>query len=282
MRKICTCRQMIKVAITKYMEYELAIPTILIRDLNFSYDMTNDLKHSLEIIKDFDLEIKQGETVCIFGPNGCGKSTLLKLLTGLLRPQSGGIKIFGKLPAEINTGYIPQAFGESLFPWLKNIDNIVFPLYMNGMPKLEARRLGKEIANYLSRKVPLDHYPFEVSIGQKQIVALARALVTSPPLLLADEPYSALDFQAKLEVQDTFHDVLHPDKKISALLVSHHVEDAVFMGDRVIVLSPMPMHIIKIFNNPFPRPRTQGFKKSKEFIALVSEITEVFLEGKRT
>lgn len=253
---------------------------VLIKGLNFSYNMTNDSKHSLNVINDLDLEIKQGETVCVFGPNGCGKSTLLKLLTGLLRPSSGEIKIFGKLPKEINTGYIPQAFGESLLPWLKNIDNIAFPLYMNGVPKSDARRLGEKITNYLSRKVPLDHYPFEVSIGQKQIVALARALVTSPPLLLADEPYSALDFHAKLEVQDTFHDVLRPEKKISALLVSHNVEDAVFMGDRIVVLSPMPMHIIKIFNNPFPRPRIQKFKNSKEFIALASEITEVFLEGK--
>ncbi len=232
------------------------------------------------MLTDFNLDIGEGQVVCLFGPNGCGKTTLLRLCAGLARPTGGELEIRGQIPEKSAVGYIPQKFSESLFPWLSCLDNIAFPLYMNGMSRTKARAKAKEAAARVSRTLALDRNPYELSIGQQQMVALARALVRSPAVLLADEPFSALDFQARIEMQDVFQNVLRPDEKVGALFISHNVEDAVYMGDKVIVTSPLPMAVLKTFDVPASRPRTQDFKKSEEFFRLVTGITDEFLKGR--
>lgn len=245
--------------------------------LSFAYGNNGDKS---DVVKKFDIAIKRGEVVCIFGPNGCGKSTLLKLCAGLLKPSAGTINIFGKSPSESDVGYIPQAFSESLFPWLSNLDNIAFPMYMNTTPKKEAREKAKAAASKLSTDLPLSRHPKEVSIGQQQLVCLSRALVLEPYVLIADEPFSALDFQTRRDIQDVFQRVLDPKTGISALLVSHQVEDAVYMADKVIVASPVPMTPVETFDVPEPRPRNQDFKKTRTFFELTNFVTEAFVKAK--
>lgn len=245
--------------------------------LSFAYE--NDGEENL-VVKDFNIAVKPGEVVCLFGPNGCGKSTLLRLCAGLLNPRSGSVKIFGRPPSEIEVGYIPQAFSESLFPWLTNLDNIAFPLYMNEKSKKEARKKAKEIASKLSPSLPMIRHPKEISIGQQQLICLARALVSEPPVLIADEPFSALDFQTRRDIQDVFHRVLEPKHEISAFLVSHQVEDAVYMADKVIVTSPLPMTPVELFEVPEDRPRSQDFKKSHSFFELTNAVTEAFVRAR--
>jgi NitT/TauT family transport system ATP-binding protein len=226
------------------------------RNLSFIYD--SDGK-DLIVVKNFDITVISGEVICLFGPNGCGKSTLLRLCAGLLSPSNGSITVLDKPSSETTVGYIPQAFSESLFPWLTNLDNIAFPLYMNGISKKEARARAEDTALKLSDSLPLRRHPREISIGQQQLVCLARALVLEPPVLIADEPFSALDFQTRRDIQDVFHRVLAPESRIGALLVSHQVEDAVYMADKVIVTSSVPMMAIDVFDILEDRPRSQRF-----------------------
>ncbi len=247
------------------------------KNLSFAYD-SNEKK--LTVVKDFDITIKSGEITCLFGPNGCGKSTLLRLCAGLLNPSSGSITVLGQPPTETEIGYIPQAFSESLFPWLTNLDNIAFPLYMNGISKKKARTKAENIVSKLTNSLPLKRHPGEVSIGQQQLVCLARALVLEPPVLIADEPFSALDFQTRRNIQDVFHRVLDPQFGISALLVSHQIVDAVYMADKVVVTSPVPMTPVNIFDISEDRPRNQDFKSSRAFFELTNTVTEAFVKAR--
>lgn len=256
---------------------ENSIKKIEIKDLKFQY--TDNFGRKNTIIENFNLIIELGSVVCFFGPNGCGKSTLLKLLASIIKENEESITIFGKKVSDIDIGYIPQDFAESLFPWLTNLDNIAFPLYMKGITKNEARRRSKKIALGLSDSIPLANYPYESSLGQKQLVSLARALNNSSELLIADEPFSALDFKSRIVLQNLFQKVLAPSNQITSLIVSHQIDDAVFLGDKVILLSSLPCNIIKIFDVPFERPRDQEIKKSREFHNLVNEITDSFLEN---
>lgn len=253
--------------------------TFVIEGRNLSFTYGNEGRGAT-VVKDFDIVVKPSEVVCLFGPNGCGKTTLLRLCTGLLNSDCGSINIFGQPPSETALGYIPQAFSESLFPWLTNLDNIAFPLYMNGISKKEARIKAKDTASKISSSLPLERHPREVSIGQQQLVCLARALVSEPSVLIADEPFSALDFQAHRDIQDVFHRVLNPKSKIGSLLVSHNVEDAVYMADKVIVTSPVPMTPVKVFDVPVNRPRSHDFKKSHSFFELTNTVTEAFVKAR--
>jgi NitT/TauT family transport system ATP-binding protein len=259
-----------------------ASSAISIRNLCFTFRDAATPDRSVEVLRNFSLAVQDGEVVCLFGPNGCGKSTLIRLCAGILAPTSGEIAVLGAPPERSTVGYVPQKFSESLFPWLTALDNIAFPSAMNGRSRREARELARETALKIAKSPPLDRHPFELSIGQQQLVALARAIVRSPRVLLADEPFSALDFQARMDLHQVFQNVLRPEYGGSALLASHDVEDAVFLGDRVMVCSPAPMLIVRTFGVPFPRPRPEEFRRSREFVDLVAEITDEFLRWQST
>lgn len=252
-------------------------PAIEIKNCNYYYQINSETRKV--IFENLNLDIRKGEVISIFGPNGCGKSTILKLLASILDDQKQKILIFNKKPRDVPIGYIPQDFSESLFPWLTNLDNIAFPMYVKGISKNEAKQRSVELAKELSNNIPLKNYPYESSLGQRQLVALARALNNSSEILLADEPFSALDFRTRILLQDIFQQVLSPQKQITALIVSHQIEDAVFLGDKVILLSPLPSKIVKVFDVPFERPRSQEIKKTIEFHNIVNDITDHFLQN---
>ena len=246
--------------------------------VSFSYPGQGyDSKQPVGVLQNFSLDIEAGKIVCLFGPNGCGKSTVLRLCAGLLKPDNGSLHVASGPPGTGDVGYIPQAFRESLMPWLHNLDNIAFPLYMTGTAKESARAKGTEVAKELADELPLKRYPHEVSTGQQQMVSLARALVRSPSILLADEPFSALDFQSRREMHDVFHRVLKPDSGITALIVTHSIDDAVHMGDHVVITTRNPMTIVDVVSIGEPRPRTQDFKKSQRYFDRLQKISGIFL-----
>jgi NitT/TauT family transport system ATP-binding protein len=203
-----------------------------------------------------DLTIPTGAFVSLVGPNGCGKTTLLNIIAGLLSPDVGAVSIEGKPPAEARIGFVFQDSGRSLFPWLRNIDNIALALHDSGLSRASRRRRASRFLDEMGlSELPRDRYPYQCSGGQQQLVALARELIYEPDVLLMDEPFAALDFERRVAQQ--LHLLALWDKaKPTVVLVSHDIEEAVFLADRVVLLSGRPAHVVEQFEVPLERPRT--------------------------
>jgi NitT/TauT family transport system ATP-binding protein len=218
-----------------------------------------------------DLTIPAGEIFCLVGPSGCGKTTLLNVLAGFDEPTAGSVRV-GR---EMVKGPSPDrivVFQEPLvFPWLTVLDNIAFGPSVRGGAKAAIR----EDAQAHVREIGLagyEHaYPYELSGGMRQRVALARALINRPRALLMDEPFSALDAQTKLQMQQLFLDVWR-NYRTTTLFITHDVEEAVFLADRVGVMLGRPGRIAAILPVDLPRPRTIETTTSPEFVSLKARI----------
>ncbi|MBU9713773.1 ABC transporter ATP-binding protein [Evansella tamaricis] len=202
-----------------------------------------------EAIRDITFSVKKGEFVSLIGPSGCGKSTLLSLISGLILPTSGSIQLDGteiKKPTP-ETGYMLQQ--DYLFPWLSIEENITLGLKTMGKLTKESRDHALYLLDQMGLGDKTKKYPGELSGGMRQRVALVRMLSTEPKLLLLDEPFSALDYQTKLKLEDLVFSTIKNHKK-TALLVTHDIGEAIAMSDRVILLSDRPGVIQKVFSIP--------------------------------
>ncbi len=209
----------------------------------------------MEAIQDVSLEVSSGEFVAILGPSGCGKSTLLELCAGL-EPVSGGeIRIDG----EPVTGPNPKAvmvFQEhSLFPWLNVEQNVSFGLKTRGVSLNERWRRGREVLERVRLHKFAKHYPHQLSGGMKQRVAIARALVGNPEFILMDEPFAALDFQTRVLMQQFLLEVWAGFKS-TILFVTHQIDEAILLADRVVLMSAAPGRVLEEVKIALPRPRS--------------------------
>ena len=211
---------------------------------------------SHEVLNGVDLKIKEGEFVTIVGPSGCGKSTLLNIIAGLDRPDSGSVLIRGHV-ASSNTSSTKRImiFQEgALFPWLNVQDNVEFGLKVAKMPKEMSRRVANKYIEMVGLSKFSECFPYQLSGGMKQRVAIARALAMEPEVLLMDEPFAALDVQTR----DLLHEELvgiHKATGKTILFVTHNINEAILLGDRIIVLSSVLKDIKKEFLIEIPRPR---------------------------
>lgn len=205
-------------------------------------------------LDNINLSFKKGEFICLLGPSGCGKSTLLNIIAGLETPSEGKIYLNEK---EINGVGVDRAvmFQESaLFPWLKVIDNVEFGMKMVGIPKKERREKALHYLKMVHLAKFQDSFVHELSGGMRQRVALARALTLDSEVLLMDEPFAALDSQTKSILQSELQKVWWETKK-TIIFVTHNVEEAVLLGDRVIVMSTNPGRVKREFKIELGRPR---------------------------
>jgi NitT/TauT family transport system ATP-binding protein len=248
---------------------------ILVSNLYKSFPKDTKSPSYLTVIEDITLEVNHGEFVTIFGPNGCGKTTFLNILAGLLPQDKGEVLIQGKNPGLGKTGYVFQNFAETLFPWRKNIDNIAFPLELKGIPRAERYKNVVELEKHLSIKIDDDSYPYKLSSGQQQLVTIARAIISQPDILLMDEPFNALDFQTRTAMEDKILEIWEKTK-ITILFISHDIDEAIYLADRVIFFTKMPARIAEIVEVKLPRPRNQQMLASKEFFDLRSKAIEIF------
>ncbi len=227
--------------------------------------------NKVNALNDVSLDIRPGEFISIIGPSGCGKTTLLRLIAGLDKPQSGTLSIDESAITDVSPerGYVFQQGG--LFPWLTVEDNIAYGLKARKVYKRNKDRVGKYVS-----MVGLDgfekSYPHQISGGMAQRVAIARALINEPKALLLDEPMGALDSFTRADLQDKLLE-LWKQNGITMILVTHDIDEAIYLSDRIVIMTPRPGKISEIINVDLPRPRHRG---GVEFLTMRKKILELF------
>ena len=208
----------------------------------------------VEAIREVSLQVSSGEFVAILGPSGCGKSTLLELCAGLEPVSGGAIRIDGETVAGPNPKAVMVFQEHSLFPWLNVENNVVFGLKTRKTSANERWRRGREVLERVKLLKFARHYPHQLSGGMKQRVAIARALVGNPEFILMDEPFAALDFQTRVLMQQFLLEVWAGFKS-TILFVTHQIDEAVLLADRVVVMSAAPGRVLEEIAIDLPRPR---------------------------
>lgn len=247
------------------------MPTIKINGLNKYYQ--DEDGEPIQALKDIDLEIQDGEFVCIVGPSGCGKSTLLEIVAGLLGATSGEI-LLDDVPVNGTSRDIGVVFQDaSLYPWKTIKKNIAFGMNISGIPKKEQEERVKKYVSMMNLSGFENKYPSQLSGGMKQRAGIARTLVMNPKVILMDEPFSAVDHLTRCTLQEELIKIRQEEKK-TVLFVTHDINEAVYLADRVILLSPRPSSIQEeyVISLPHPRKRSDEYlvQKAAQIVADIS------------
>jgi NitT/TauT family transport system ATP-binding protein len=237
---------------------------IEVADFALSYDTIDG---AVEAVMDTNIHVEPGEFVSIVGPSGCGKSTLLNAVAGFLKPTSGTVTLDGEAidGPSADRGMVFQQY--SLFPWKTVRENVEFGLKMRGMDRFNRDRAARTLLGLAGLSAFENHYPERLSGGMKQRVGIVRALATGPKVLLLDEPFGALDAQTRVIMQQILTNMWQR-LKISVLFVTHDIDEAIFLSDRVYCMTARPGTIKAEIAIPLERPRQQAMMMSSEFLAL--------------
>lgn len=227
----------------------------------------------VQALSPVDLTVGEGDFVAILGPSGCGKSTLLRIVAGLDRPTTGTVTLDGKPVTEpgAERGMVFQSY--TLFPWLTVAQNIEFGPRERGVPPADRRAVAERLMAQVGLTQFANHYPKQLSGGMQQRAALARALANDPKVLLLDEPFGALDHQTRSLMQELLLKIWEDNRK-TVLFVTHDIEEAVFMANRVLVMSARPGRFKSEIRVPFAHPRSYRIKTAPEFARLEEQLTE--------
>ncbi len=246
-------------------------PSLVLKDVSKAY-VRNDKR--LEVLRPTSFTVLAGEFFVVFGPSGCGKTTLLRAIAGLEKPSSGTLLLDGSPiqgPSR-ERGLVFQGF--TSFPWLTVSQNIVYGLRLHPDTRAEARG----VVDYWIKETGLEgfegFYPRDLSGGMQQRVAIARTLANRPKLLLMDEPFGALDAQTRWQMQDVLVR-LRRAFTTTVVFVTHDVEEAIFLGDRIAVFSPRPATLLREFTVPFGKDRSRSITRSREYLDLEQEVLGV-------
>jgi ABC-type nitrate/sulfonate/bicarbonate transport system, ATPase component len=243
-----------------------------LRDVSVSYESRRGPVLALE---HFNLEVQPSSFVSVLGPSGCGKSTLVKLVSGLLKPTTGTVCFDGK-PASGARDDVGVAFQQAaLLPWKTAIENVLLPIRVTGQSVQAALPRAEALLDLVGLRAFRDRYPFELSGGMQQRVAVARSLIRDPSILVMDEPFAALDAMTRenlmIELQRIWQEM-----RPSVLFITHSIQEAVFLSDRVIVMSGRPGRVIEDVVIDLPRPRDQHTLGSARFAELSAQLREIF------
>jgi NitT/TauT family transport system ATP-binding protein len=229
---------------------------------------------AFQAIRDITLSAEKGEMLCIVGPSGCGKTTLLRCIAGLLAPSGGSVRVGDEVITRTprSMAVVFQDYSRSLLPWLDLHHNVTMPLQARRVPKAERNRLAAEALESVGLGPHAHKYPWQLSGGMQQRTAIARALAYQPEILLMDEPFASVDAQTRAELEDLLLDVWDRTD-LTVLLVTHDIDEAVYLADRVVVLSSSPTHVKETVPIGLPRPRDQiATKELPEFAHLRAQI----------
>lgn len=219
------------------------------------------------IYDDFSIDLPMGKFISVFGPNGCGKSTLINMISGLMPMDAGEVLYDGQSIRDTRISYVFQNYREALFPWMRAIDNIHYPLKVLGVDRTERRRRVEKLLAEFDVPFDLNAYPYTLSGGQQQTVSILRALVTDPEVLFLDEPFSALDYEMTLFMRERLQHIFMK-LKTTMLLVSHDLEEAIQLADQVVLLTRRPTRVAEIVGVDLPWPRDLDVTTGEGFIAL--------------
>jgi NitT/TauT family transport system ATP-binding protein len=233
---------------------------------------------TLHVLNDVNFALKEQTFTCLVGPSGCGKSTLLRILDGLMPPDSGQVKIGDELVTgpSLDRGFVFQQF--SLLPWRTVVGNIEFGLENLGVAKQERRSRAKDILKLVDLEGFEDYYPGQLSGGMQQRVGLARALAIDPSLLFMDEPFGSVDDQTRMLLQEELLNIWQRDQK-TVIFVTHDIEEALYLGDQIVVMRARPSKISRIIDVPFGRPRTDEVRGDPDMARLKAAIWEELKSG---
>jgi ABC-type nitrate/sulfonate/bicarbonate transport system ATPase subunit len=251
------------------MANESPAPLLEVENVGYTYSGLTPT-HALESLS---LEVKQSEFVALLGPVGCGKTTLLRIFAGFLHPTKGSVRCAG---ATIDgpgwqRGYVLQE--EAIFPWMTVRENIEFGLLAKGLEPAARRNVSDELLGLIGLSAFEAAYPKELSAGMSKMVEVARVLATDPSILLLDEPFGALDAQTRARMQDALARLWEQRRK-TVLFVTHDAEEALYLADRIVVLSQRPGRVKAHFAVDIPRPRSLETRFSSGFLALKRQVWE--------
>ena len=230
--------------------------------------------HEVRAVGDVNLNVNEGELVCVVGPSGCGKTTLLKCIAGLLRPSGGEVTLHGKRvtgpPEEM--ALVFQDYSRSLMPWTSVRNNVLLPLRHKKLARAERTRLVEESLEAVGLTRFIDHFPWQLSGGMQQRVAIARALAYQPSILLMDEPFASVDAQTRGDLEDLVLSV-RERYGVTILFVTHDIDESVYLADRIAVLSHSPTEVKELIPVGLPAPRDQiATKELPEFSRLRAHV----------
>lgn len=218
-----------------------------------------------------------GGITSVFGPNGCGKSTLINMISGLIPFDAGVVQINGKPQRQARIGYVFQNYRDSMFPWRSAYDNIAYPLKIKKVPPTQIRERVEKMIELFDIQLDLKRYPYNFSGGQQQLIAILRALVSDPEVLFLDEPFSALDFEMTLFVREKLQQI-YMTTGVPMIAVVHSLNEAVFLGDTILLLSKRPTRVVEAVKFDQPRPRSVESANEAAFIETSRHCLEVFRE----
>ena len=249
---------------------------IKIENLSMKYPNKNG-GEPVTALKNVNLDIKQGEFISLLGPSGCGKTTLLRIIADLLQPTEGKITVRGETPRDIR---LKKKYGvvfqnPVLYDWRTIRRNICMPMELMGMKKAERTKQVTKMLDLVGLQDFGKRYPYELSGGMQQRVGIARALAIDPEILLMDEPFSALDEFTREKLHVDLLEIWRKTNK-TVIFVTHNISEAVFLSDRVVVLSPHPGRVSTVIDINLPRPRNMESKQSSEFYDYITKIRNSF------
>ncbi|MFI6252719.1 ABC transporter ATP-binding protein [Streptomyces sp. NPDC051016] len=251
-----------------------------VRGLRKVYDGSG---RRIEAVRDLTFTVEAGELVCLVGPSGCGKTTLLKCMGGLLTPTGGEVLLEGRKVTGPPPGmaFVFQEYGRSLFPWMRVAANVELPLKQKNLPRERRRELVADALRSVGLADAADAYPWQLSGGMQQRVAIARALAYEPRVLLMDEPFAAVDAQTRADLEDLVRG-LWRERGITILFVTHDIDEAVYLGQRVIVLSASPTVVREQLKVDLPDERDQLHTRvAPRFAELRTHVYEQIQAAKR-
>ncbi len=244
---------------------------ILIDHINFSFQSK---KTKFIALNDLNLRIDENEFISIVGHSGCGKTTLMNLIAGFLMPTAGKLQIEEKDITGPKSERVLVFQEDTVFPWLTVEENIAYGLNALNTDREIVKNVVYKYLELVGLKSFAKYFPKDLSGGMKKRVDLARAYAVNPKVLLMDEPFGSLDAYTRQKMQSQLLKLWDEEKK-TVVFVTHDISEAIFMSDRIVLMSPSPGTFYRVFNVPFTRPRYQKIKKSSEFISIQSEIEEL-------